>query len=112
MYTFVEIHSHTGLDLINVLLKFFKTNGIYIKNCRGQIYDNASNMSGRYNGMQAIIQNHNPLAMWIPCAAHSLNLVGQYSVESSTTVSYFAFIQILYTFFSKPKILNVLSLLS
>ena len=60
--------------------------------------------------MQAHIKNHNPLAMWISCAAHSLNLVGQYSVESSTTVaSYCAFIQRLYTFFSKPKRWNVLS---
>ena len=60
-------------------------------------------MSGRYNGMQVHIKNHNPLAMWIPCAAHSLNVVDQYAVESSTTVSsYFAFIQRLYTFFSTP----------
>ena len=58
-------------------------NGINIKNCRGQNYDNASNMSGKYNGMQAHIKNHNPLAMWIPCAAHSLNLVGKYAVECS-----------------------------
>ena len=48
--------------------------------------------------------------MWIPCAAHSLNLVDQNVVESSTTVSsYFAFIQRLYTFFSTPKRWNVLS---
>ena len=67
-------------------------------------------MSGRYNGIQAHIKNHNPLAMWIPCAAHSLKLVGQYAVELSTTVvSYCAFIQRIYTFFSKPKIWNVLS---
>ena len=85
-------------------------NGINIKNCRGQNYDNASNMSGRYIGMQAHIKNHNPLAIWIPCAALSLNVVGQYAVESSTTVSsYFAFIQRLYTFFSTPNRWNALS---
>ena len=43
-------------------------------------------MSGRYNGMQAHIKNHNPLAMLIPCAAHSLNLVGQYAVESKLVI--------------------------
>ena len=47
--------------------------------------------------------------MWIPCDAHSLNSVEQYAV-SSTTVSYFAFIQIRYNFFSTPKRWNVLSL--
>ena len=67
--------------------------------------------------MQAHIKNHNPLEMWIPCAAHSLHLVGQYAVESSSTVysyytdisSYFALLQRLYTFFSTPKRWNVLS---
>ena len=60
--------------------------------------------------MQAHIQNHNPLATWIPCAAHNLNLVGQYAVESSIIgSSYSAYIQRLYTFFSTPKRWNVLS---
>ena len=54
--TFVEIHSHIGLYLTNVLLKFFKKNVINIKNCCGQSYDNASNLSGRYNGIQAHIK--------------------------------------------------------
>ena len=65
--TSVEIHSHTVLDLTNVLLKFFKQYGITINNCRGQTSDNASNIYGRYNGIHAYIKKYNPLAMWIPC---------------------------------------------
>ena len=48
--------------------------GINFIDCRGQSYDNASNMSGQYNGMQAHFKKVNPLA--IPCAAHSLNFWG------------------------------------
>jgi hypothetical protein len=33
-----------------------KTHDIDVADCRGQSYDNASNMSGKYNGMQAIIR--------------------------------------------------------
>ena len=47
---------------------------IDFKNGRGQTYDNASNMSGKYIGMQHILKNKNSLVDYIPCAAHSLNL--------------------------------------
>ncbi|KAL4090007.1 hypothetical protein QTP88_024920 [Uroleucon formosanum] len=42
----------------------------------GQTYDNAMNMSGQYSGLQARIKEINPLADFIPCSAHSLNLIG------------------------------------
>lgn len=43
--------------------------------CRGQSYDNAANMSGKYAALQAGIKKINPLADYIPCAAHSLDIV-------------------------------------
>jgi len=58
-------------------------------------------MSGQYNGMQAHLKKVNSLAIYIPCAAHSLNLVGVNSVDCCVeAVSFFGFIQKLYTFFS------------
>ena len=85
----------------NIVLKFFEQVGIDVANIRGQSYDNASNMSGCYKGMQAQISSINHLAHYIPCAAHSLNLVGVCAVESCIgTVSLFALIQKLYNFFS------------
>ena len=66
---------------------------IYIKDYRAHSYYNFINMSGRFNDMQYIIINDSQFAIWIPHAAHSLNLVGQNSVESSTIVAIlFAFI--------------------
>ncbi|KAL4153153.1 hypothetical protein QTP88_000986 [Uroleucon formosanum] len=76
-------------------------NGINIENCRGQSYDNASNMSGTYTGMQAEIKKCNSFIDYIPCIAHSLNLVGQSAVDCCVeAVSFFGFVQEVYNFFS------------
>ncbi|KAB0803178.1 hypothetical protein PPYR_00148 [Photinus pyralis] len=53
-----------------------------IKNCVGQSYDNATNMSGIYSGLQAIILELCGLAEYVPCSGHSLNLVGAAAAES------------------------------
>ncbi|KAF0759466.1 zinc finger MYM-type protein 1-like [Aphis craccivora] len=55
-----------------------------IKLMSNKSYDNANNMSGSYKGLQARIRELNPLAFYIPCATHSLNLVGTHSVEASS----------------------------
>jgi hypothetical protein len=80
--TFLQIErSHTGQNLADCLLAYLDSQSIDIMNCRGQSYDNASNMSGRYNGMQARLKAINPSAVFIPCTAHSLNLVGVNAVQ-------------------------------
>lgn len=50
-------------------------------------------------GLQARITNINHHAHYIPCAAHSLNLVGV-CVAESCIAAYFGLVQKLYTFFS------------
>ena len=56
-------------------------------------------MSGKYNGMQAIIRQHCNLAVYVPCVAHSLNLVGHSSASScQQAAGFFSFLQRLYTF--------------
>ena len=67
--TFLEMQGHSGQELAGNLLSFFAANDIDITNCRGQSYDNASNMSGKYNGMQVIIRQQSKLADYVPCAA-------------------------------------------
>ncbi|XP_055903949.1 uncharacterized protein LOC129939810 [Eupeodes corollae] len=70
-------------------------------NCRGQSYDNASNMSGIYLGLQTRIKTINPSADYVHCAAHSLNLVGSCAVESETeAVDFFSTLQELYNLFT------------
>ena len=45
-----------------------------IQNIRGQGYDEASNMQGMWNGLQALILNDCPYAYYIHCFAHRLQL--------------------------------------
>jgi len=76
-------------------------NDLDIKNCRGQSYDNASNMSGMYSGLQARIKEACFHAVYIPCAAHSLNLVGECAASCCTPANdFFYFLQNTYSFFS------------
>ena len=46
--TFIPMFSHTGAEIAEMILTFLKDNHINVENCRGQSYDNASNMSGKY----------------------------------------------------------------
>ena len=95
--TFLDSRGHTGQKVALALLEFLTEIDIDIENCRGQTYDNAANMSDKYNGMQTIVKERNPLATYTPCSAHSLNLVGQAAVDCcSTIVAFFNFVQQLY----------------
>ena len=98
---FVQIEKHDASYLENTILSKFAEMSLDIKNCRGQTYDNAANMSSIYNGLEAKIKIHSPSAVFIPCAAHSLNLIGNAASEScSKAIHFFDFIQNLFVFFS------------
>ena len=73
---FVDCCHKTGIAIANLILETLKGYGIPIADCRGQGYDNAANMSGKYNGAQQHISTINPLCLYSPCACHSLNLCG------------------------------------
>ena len=54
--------------------------GLDIKNIRGQGYDGASNnMSSSHVGLQALIKEKAPLAIYAHCSGHCLNLVISHS---------------------------------
>jgi len=77
---FLNCEKKKGKDIANLVLE---ENRIDIQLCRGQGYDNGSNI---YNGVQA---QKNPQAVYLPCSAHSLNLREFHAVESSTVVKSF-----------------------
>ena len=98
---FLDMDSHNAEHLQNKLLTIPNGNGIDIGNCRGQSYDNASNMSCRYNGLQARIKQLNEFAEYVPCFAHLLNLVRKYDAECCEEANiFFVFVENIYTFFS------------
>ena len=90
-----------GCDIAELICKVLKEHDIQLQHCRGQGYDNGSNMSGCYKGAQALIQEKNPQAVFSPCSAHTLNLCGVHAAESNGVVkTFFGNIQKLYNLFS------------
>lgn len=55
-----------------------KTTGLH-----GQAYNGATNMAGKYNGAQATVRKIQPLAPYVHCAAHCVNLITQKSYTAS-----------------------------
>ena len=101
---YISTRGRTGHQLADLLFEFIEDNGIGLKDLREQPFDNASNMSGKYKGMQAIIKEHNHQAEYISCVAHSLNLVEKCVAECcQSAVRFFMFVQGLYVFFSASK---------
>jgi hypothetical protein len=98
---FISTNKETGIGLAEEITRKIQSNGLKFCDIRGQGSDNGSNMSGEYNGFQALISKKNILARFVPCAADNLHLVGiQAASISVCTVSFFGTIQQLFTFFS------------
>ena len=98
---FIESHEKPGLGLATEILQKLEQDNLNIEDVRGQGYDNGANMSGKYLGVQSRILKINKYATYIPCEAHSLNLVGNNAASvTPEMLTFFGIIQILYTFFS------------
>ena len=75
---------------------------INLADCRGQSYENASNMSGKYNGVQALVkEKFGAVAEYVPCYAHSLNLVGACTAQlCPEIVQFLNFVENIYILFA------------
>lgn len=101
--TFLKLIDHSGESMANFVFNYLTTElEINFRKCRGQSYDNTANMAGRYKGMQQKILEKSKFARFIPCAAHSLNLVGRSAVDGCLdAVNCFGIINEIYTFLLK-----------
>ena len=98
---FLVVEDTTGKGLLETFLKQINEWDLSIQDCRGQSYDNGSNMRGKNNGVQARILSLNPKALYVPCAAHSLNLViCDAAKASSHTITFFGTVARLFSIFS------------
>ncbi|KAJ8926499.1 hypothetical protein NQ314_021101 [Rhamnusium bicolor] len=87
---FIPIKEHKSENIAETILNFLENYDIPVKDCRGQIYDNAPNMSGKYTGRQAKIKEKCEFLTFVPCAGHSLNLVGVHAAGCiSEAINYF-----------------------
>ncbi|XP_026819121.1 52 kDa repressor of the inhibitor of the protein kinase-like [Rhopalosiphum maidis] len=71
---FVPVNSTTGQNLATVILATLKNLGIKCDYLLGQGYDGAAAMSGNFKGVQSVIREVHPAALYVHCSAHSLNL--------------------------------------
>ncbi|XP_050059854.1 52 kDa repressor of the inhibitor of the protein kinase-like [Aphis gossypii] len=72
--TFVPVDDVTGLGLANTLQNTLEKLGFDLNKLRGQGYDGAAAMRGSFRGVQAIIKEKYPKALYTHCVSHSLNL--------------------------------------
>ena len=99
--TFLPNTGHKAQELYSAVMNALDIAGINLRDCRGQSYDNAANMAGAYTGLQARIKAVNEYAEFVPCAAHSLNLVGTAAASCcAASTNYFMFVQAIFNFFS------------
>jgi hypothetical protein len=98
---FLPITDATGTGLTEVILDELQNLGIALSDMRGQGYDNGANMKGKHSGVQNRILQKNPRAFFVPCSAHTLDLVvGDAASATGQTTGFFNLIQKLYVFFS------------
>ncbi|XP_011408152.1 PREDICTED: 52 kDa repressor of the inhibitor of the protein kinase-like, partial [Amphimedon queenslandica] len=88
-------------DKITATLKDFHLNLSFL---RGQGYDGAGNMAGSVKGTAALITEEYPLALYLHCASHCLNLAVVKSLQSTNVSNMINIVERVYLFFaSHPK---------
>ncbi|KAI3830206.1 hypothetical protein L1987_04340 [Smallanthus sonchifolius] len=71
----VHVMDTTALSLKSAIDELFARHSLSLGRVRGQGYDGASNMSGEFNGLKALILEENSSAYYVHCFAHQLQLV-------------------------------------
>ncbi|XP_065650339.1 uncharacterized protein LOC136078494 [Hydra vulgaris] len=102
---FIHSHEKTGEGLTTEILNKLEGDKLDINDARGQGCDNGANMAGKYKGVRARILEINSLAIFIPCAAHNLNLAGVHAGSTlPEMITFFGTVQRLFNFFSSSTI--------
>lgn len=72
--SFVAVEDVSASSLAHTLKRELVKLGLQLEHMRGQGYDGAAVMSGEFRGVQAIIREEFPTALYTHCSSHSLNL--------------------------------------
>jgi len=95
------VKDRTVKGLTETLTGVLDNLGLELANFRGKSYDYGSNIMGIQNGVQALVQEKFPEALFIPCFSHSLNLLLCDAASSNRMcLTFFGPLQRLYTMFS------------
>lgn len=100
---FVSVTDVTCMGLANTLLNTLDKLGINLKYLRGQGFDGAATMSGCSNGVPSHVTKKYPLAHYIHCNSHCLNLAISDTCNIQSIRNCTITIQKVYVFFKYPK---------
>lgn len=98
---FLNFSEKAGFNISEELMACLERHGIPLADCRGQVYDNGSNMKGAVKGVKTRILKENPLALFSPCGAHSLNLIGVNAAKMCPQImTFFGSVQAVFVLFA------------
>ena len=106
---FIDLQKGTSGETIATAIKSELTSlGLDLGKCRGQAYDGAGNMSGKYLGASSLIQAKFPKALHVHCASNRLNLCVANACSIPSIRDTFGFMKDVHHFFNWPKRLSLL----
>ena len=76
--TFLGLYKTSATDgqaIASIVFDVLQRFSLSIDKLRGQTYDGAANMSGKYSGCQAVVKNLQPLALFFHCFSHVSNVI-------------------------------------
>jgi len=89
---FVPVYDLSGEGLTNTIKETLKKIGFDLNKMRGQGYDGAAAMRGRFRGVQAVIKDMYPKTLYAHCIPHSLNLCLSNATKSQDSRNAFGII--------------------
>jgi hypothetical protein len=72
---FIELHSMDAVNIASAIGNCIQNEGLDGTKHVGQGYDGCATMAGKVNGVQTILRDKYPHALFFHCASHKLNLV-------------------------------------
>lgn len=109
---FVKVNDVYGKALAQTILQNLENMGLNLNYLIGQGYDGVAAMSGKFNGTQKYVYicNKCPLALYIHCGAHCLNLAISYSCNITDIRNCIGTMQAICNLFGCPKRQNILQI--
>ncbi|XP_022169397.1 52 kDa repressor of the inhibitor of the protein kinase-like, partial [Myzus persicae] len=101
--TLTPVHDAAGIGLADKILQTLESLSLNLSYLKGQGYDGAASMSGKFNGAQAHIFKKFPLSPYIHCSSHSLNLTISFACNVKAIRNTMGTIQEVCNFFRTPK---------
>ena len=94
----------SGRALADKITSCVRAYGLDLSNLRGQAYDGAGNIAGSVNGTVALIASDYPLAIYLHCTSHCLNLAVVKSLQITSVHNMMGVVERVFHFYAAhPK---------